>query len=109
MAHQFDAIELMSRYETPLLKDMEAGDDVLEWVSAFVGSEAFQGAVNAFCDAHGAQFQLLMVRGGPSAEQLAEVDASWRELHLSFIDGANELIEGASLCVSLCVESTRLS
>lgn len=92
--HAFDAIELLSRYETPLLKDMEAGDDVLEWVAAFVGSDAFRSAVDEFCDAHGAQFALLVARGGATAEQLAEVDAAWRELHIGFIDAANELIEG---------------
>ncbi|KAG2527758.1 hypothetical protein JM16_003165 [Phytophthora kernoviae] len=27
----FDAIDLLLRYETPLVKDMEADDDVLEW------------------------------------------------------------------------------
>lgn len=91
----FDAIELLSRYETPLIKDMEPDDDVLEWVAAFVGSETFRGAVDAFCEDHGDKFALLMARGGPSAEQLAAVDASWHELHMSFIDGANELIEGA--------------
>uniref|UniRef100_K3WAC0 Cilia- and flagella-associated protein 36 n=1 Tax=Globisporangium ultimum (strain ATCC 200006 / CBS 805.95 / DAOM BR144) TaxID=431595 RepID=K3WAC0_GLOUD len=93
MATHFDAIELLSRYETPLIKDMEADDDVLEWVAAFIGSDTFRTAVDAFCDAHGEKFTLLMAKGGPTPEQLAQVEASWKELHLLFIDSANEYIE----------------
>lgn len=92
MAH-FDAIELLSRYETPLIKDMEKDDDVLEWVAAFVGSESFQDSVDAFCEEHGDKFKVLMTHGGPTAEQLAQVEASWKELHIHFIDTANAHIE----------------
>lgn len=74
MAAHFDAIELLTRYETPLIKDMEKDDDVLEWVAAYVGSESFQDTVDAFCEDHGEKFKLLMAKGGPSAEQLAQVE-----------------------------------
>lgn len=75
MAAQFDAIELLLRYETPLIKDMERGDDVLEWVSAYVGSEQFQNAVDDFCEQHVDTFKILVTRGGPKADQLDAVEA----------------------------------
>lgn len=103
MESHFDAIELLSRYETPLIKDMEKDDDVLEWVAAFVGSEVFQDAVDAFCEEHGDKFKMLVARGGPSAEQLVQVEASWKELHVLFIDTANAYIEGRRVSVAMCV------
>lgn len=75
MAAQFDAIELLLRYETPLIKDMENGDDVLEWVSAYVGSEQFQDAVDDFCEQHVDKFKILVTRGGPKADQLDAIEA----------------------------------
>lgn len=56
---QFDAIELINRYELPRLRDMEEGDDVLEWVASYVGSEAFQNRVENFCENHADKFVLL--------------------------------------------------
>ncbi|RLN51905.1 hypothetical protein BBJ28_00002195 [Nothophytophthora sp. Chile5] len=82
----FDAIDLLMRYETPLVKDMEPDDDVLEWVAAFVGSEGFQDAINEFCGQHAGSFAILLTKGGPSA---ADLDA----LHDEFIDTANASIE----------------
>ncbi|POM58150.1 Hypothetical protein PHPALM_37247 [Phytophthora palmivora] len=89
----FDAIDLLLRYETPLVKDMEADDDVLEWVAAYVGSEDFQEAINNFCGAHASHFSILLTKGGPSAADLDQVESTWKELHEAFIDTANANIE----------------
>ncbi|KAJ0403662.1 hypothetical protein ATCC90586_005598 [Pythium insidiosum] len=93
MATQFDAIDLLTRYETPLLKDMEKDDDVLEWVAAFIGSESFQEVVDGYCEAHGDKFKILLTKGGPSAADLDAVESEWKELHIQFIDTANASIE----------------
>lgn len=61
----FDAIDLLLRYETPLVKDMEPSDDVLEWVAAYVGGDDFQEAINNFCAAHVSHFGILLTKGGP--------------------------------------------
>jgi hypothetical protein len=74
MATQFDAIDLLTRYETPLLKDMDKDDDVLEWVAAFVGSDSFQDAVNGFCEQHADVFKILLTKGGPCAEDLDAIE-----------------------------------
>ncbi|CAI5725063.1 unnamed protein product [Hyaloperonospora brassicae] len=89
----FDAIDLLLRYETPLVKDMEPEDDVLEWVAAYVGSDGFQEAIDAFCGAHASHFAILLTKGGPCAAALDEVEPSWKELHEAFIDTANAHIE----------------
>uniref|UniRef100_A0AAV1UWI4 Cilia- and flagella-associated protein 36 n=1 Tax=Peronospora matthiolae TaxID=2874970 RepID=A0AAV1UWI4_9STRA len=89
----FDAIDLLLRYETPLVKDMEPGDDVLEWVAAYVGSEDFQEAIDNFCGAHASHFSILLTKGGPCAADLDKVELSWKELHEAFIDTANAHIE----------------
>ncbi|KAF4323083.1 hypothetical protein BBO99_00003507 [Phytophthora kernoviae] len=89
----FDAIDLLLRYETPLVKDMEADDDVLEWVAAYVGSEAFQETIDGFCGAHASYFSILLTKGGPSAVDLDKVEGKWKELHEAFIDTANAHIE----------------
>ncbi|KAG7385081.1 hypothetical protein PHYPSEUDO_001933 [Phytophthora pseudosyringae] len=89
----FDAIDLLLRYETPLVKDMEPDDDVLEWVAAFVGSEDFQEAINNFCGAHASHFAILLTKGGPSAADLDKAEPTWKELHEAFIDTANASIE----------------
>lgn len=94
MATKFDAIDLLTRYETPLLKDMDKDDDVLEWVSAFVGSEFFQDSVDAFCEAHADKFTILLTKGGPRAADLDAVESLWQELHVQFVDSANAMIEG---------------
>lgn len=73
MSH-FDAIELLTRYETPLIKDMEPGDDVLEWVAALVGSEGFQDRVTDYCAAHADKFAILLTKGGPSSADLDAVE-----------------------------------
>ncbi|GMF16059.1 unnamed protein product [Phytophthora lilii] len=83
----FDAIDLLLRYETPLVKDMEPDDDVLEWVAAYVGSDDFQEAINAFCGAHAGHFSILLTKGGPSAADLDKVEPC------AFIDTANANIE----------------
>ena len=70
----FDAIDLLLRYETPLVKDMEPGDDVLEWVAAYVGSEDFQEAIDNFCGAHASHFSILLTKGGPCAADLDKVE-----------------------------------
>ncbi|CAI5732021.1 unnamed protein product [Peronospora destructor] len=90
---KFDAIDLLLRYETPLVKDMESDDDVLEWVAAYVGSEGFQEAINSFCNAHASHFSILLTKGGPSAADLDKVELLWKELHEAFIDTANVKIE----------------
>jgi hypothetical protein len=72
----FDAIDLLLRYETPLVKDMDPDDDVLEWVAAFVGSETFQDAINDFCGANAGHFSILLTKGGPSAADLDQVEPS---------------------------------
>ncbi|KAI9907627.1 hypothetical protein PsorP6_004795 [Peronosclerospora sorghi] len=99
MVH-FDAIDLLLRYETPLVKDMEPEDDVLEWVAAYVGSDDFQEAINTFCSGHASLFSILLTKGGPTAADLDKVDASitatdrtWKEVHEAFIDTANANIE----------------
>ncbi|ETI50951.1 hypothetical protein F441_05595 [Phytophthora nicotianae CJ01A1] len=89
----FDAIDLLLRYETPLVKDMEPDDDVLEWVAAYVGSEGFQEAIDNFCGAHASHFSILLTKGGPSAADLDKVESTWKELHEAFIDTANAHIE----------------
>ncbi|KAL3669518.1 hypothetical protein V7S43_004906 [Phytophthora oleae] len=89
----FDAIDLLLRYETPLVKDMEPDDDVLEWVAAHVGSESFQESINNFCGANASHFSILLTKGGPSAADLDKVEATWKELHEAFIDTANASIE----------------
>ncbi|KAG6962135.1 hypothetical protein JG688_00008756 [Phytophthora aleatoria] len=89
----FDAIDLLLRYETPLVKDMEPDDDVLEWVAAYVGSEGFQEAIDNFCGSHASHFSILLTKGGPSAADLDKVEATWKELHEAFIDTANANIE----------------
>ncbi|KAG1695739.1 hypothetical protein DVH05_019478 [Phytophthora capsici] len=89
----FDAIDLLLRYETPLVKDMEPDDDVLEWVAAYVGSEDFQENINNFCGANASHFSILLTKGGPSAADLDKVEPTWKELHEAFIDTANASIE----------------
>ncbi|EGZ27268.1 hypothetical protein PHYSODRAFT_353395 [Phytophthora sojae] len=89
----FDAIDLLLRYETPLVKDMEPSDDVLEWVAAYVGGDDFQEAINNFCAAHVSHFGILLTKGGPSAADLDQVEPKWKELHEAFIDTANSHIE----------------
>ncbi|CEG36920.1 ADP-ribosylation factor-like 2-binding protein, domain [Plasmopara halstedii] len=89
----FDAIDLLLRYETPLVKDMEPEDDVLEWVAAYVGSESFQESINNFCSTHASHFSILLTKGGPSAADLDKVEQTWKELHEAFIDTANASIE----------------
>lgn len=73
MSH-FDAIELLTRYETPLIKDMEKDDDVLEWVAAFVGSEGFQDRVTDYCATHADKFAILLTKGGPSSADLDAIE-----------------------------------
>ncbi|CAI5704027.1 unnamed protein product [Peronospora effusa] len=89
----FDAIDLLLRYETPLVKDMEPDDDVLEWVAAYVGSESFQESIDDFCNAHASHFSILLTKGGPCAADLDKVELMWKELHEAFIDTANAKIE----------------
>ncbi|TDH69244.1 hypothetical protein CCR75_007180 [Bremia lactucae] len=89
----FDAIDLLLRYETPLVKDMEPDDDVLEWVAAYVGGEEFQEAINKFCGLHVNHFSILLTKGGPSAADLDKVESTWKELHEAFIEMANANIE----------------
>lgn len=91
---QLDAIELLSRYETPLVKDMEQDDDVLEWVAAFVGSETFQDAVDTFCEEHASKFEALKGSNGPSEADLSANESSWKALHEAFLVTANGSIEG---------------
>lgn len=74
MASHFDAIELLTRYETPLIKDMEPSDDVLEWVAAFVGSDAFQDQISDYCAGNADKFAILLTKGGPSAADLDAVE-----------------------------------
>ncbi|DAZ97364.1 TPA: hypothetical protein N0F65_003387 [Lagenidium giganteum] len=114
---QLDAIELLSRYETPLIKDMEKDDDVLEWVAAFVGSDRFQDAIDAFCEEHAEQFKVLNAKGGPSADLVSSNDSAWRALHEQFLATANNSIEGflvergfsMQLYHARCEEEMRLS
>lgn len=89
----FDAIDLLLRYETPLVKDMEPEDDVLEWVAAYVGSENFHEAINKFCSTHTSHFSILLTKGGHSAADLDKVESTWKKLHEAFIDTANANIE----------------
>ncbi|TMW60207.1 hypothetical protein Poli38472_000249 [Pythium oligandrum] len=93
MAATFDAIDLLTRYETPLLKDMEKEDDVLDWVAAYIGSESFQDGVDAFCEEHGEKFKILMTKGGPRSEDLDAVEEEWKQLHTQFVDNAHAQIE----------------
>nr|CCA18840.1 conserved hypothetical protein [Albugo laibachii Nc14] len=89
---QFDAIELINRYQLPSLRDMEEGDDVLEWVASYVGSEAFQNRIENFCDNHADKFLFLRVTQC-SEEDLSSMEKSWHEVHQSFLTLCDSSIE----------------
>lgn len=51
-----DASNALNQLKPTAMKDLTASDNIIDWVSAFVADDHFQGIVMTFCDQHASKF-----------------------------------------------------
>lgn len=51
-----NATDALHLFQRPGLDDLDETNDVIDWVAAYIASEDFDDAVNAFCDKYASEF-----------------------------------------------------